>query len=182
MFRSLFGLLGFVAVCILCTGCSFFHSKTTPDLIQPPIAQETTLNVKHKLGVIGAVEPVYLFPMASAFSARIDTGAEISSLDVNDMKRFERDGEKWVSFTIKNRTSGETHLFEKKIVRITSIKRIHQDEERLIVNMKIKFGNEIVSAPFTLADRSKFEYQVLIGRNVLNGLAVVDPAVSNTLR
>lgn len=85
--------------------------------------------------------------MTAAFAARIDTGAEISSIDAQQIKRFERDGEKWVSFVLKNRTTGETHTFEKKILRITSHKRIHQDEERLIVNMKIKFGNEIVSAP-----------------------------------
>lgn len=183
MFRFLMGWVGLIALTGLCAGCSFFKTSATDEKIAPAIvSNEPVLSVKHKLGVIGSVEPVYVFPMTAAFAARIDTGAEISSIDAQQIKRFERDGEKWVSFVLKNRTTGETHTFEKKILRITSIKRIHQDEERLIVNMKIKFGNEIVSAPFTLADRSKFDYPVLIGRNVLNGLAVVDPAASNTLR
>ena len=34
---------------------------------------------------------------------------------------------------------------------------------------------------FTLAVRDKFNYQVLIGRNVLTGRALVDTALSNTL-
>lgn len=176
------GLSGFVVLLALCSGCSFFQTEPTREQKLIVSSDETALSVKHKLGIIGSVEPVYIFPMENPFEARIDTGAEISSIDASQIKRFERDGEKWVSFTLKNRTTGETHTFEKKILKITSIKRIYQDEERLTVQMKIKFGTEIISAPFTLADRSKFNYQILIGRNVLNGLAVVDPAISNTLR
>lgn len=33
----------------------------------------------HSLGIIGAVEPVYVLPMKAPFAGRIDTGAETSS-------------------------------------------------------------------------------------------------------
>ena len=42
-------------------------------------------------------------------------------------------------------------------------------------------GDEIIDAEFTLNDRSKFEYQVLIGRNILNGRFIIDPSIENTL-
>ena len=70
---------------------------------------------------------------------------------------------------------------EKEIVRQTVIKRKHKDEKRLVVNMDVKFGNEIITAVFSLADREKFEYQALIGRNILTGRAIVDTSVSHTL-
>ena len=47
--------------------------------------------------------------------------------------------------------------------------------------MDVKFGNEIITAVFSLADREKFEYQALIGRNILTGRAIVDTSVSHTL-
>ncbi|MDR2902176.1 MAG: RimK/LysX family protein [Lactobacillales bacterium] len=147
----------------------------------PQTTQKPAPAVGHKLGVIGAVEPVYFLPMKTPLSARIDTGAEISSLGVQNLKHFERDSEKWVSFDIVCRKTGETQHFEKRIFRKTSIKRINGDEERTVVQMRVRFGGELMTAQFSLADRSKFEYQALIGRNILNGLAVVDTSLSNTL-
>lgn len=108
-------------------------------------------------------------------------GAETSSIDASDIKTFERDGEKWVSFTIVNRETGEKHRFEKELARQTKITRINQHEKRLVVNLDVKLGNEIITAEFSLADRSKFEYQALIGRNILTGRAIVDTSLENTL-
>ena len=70
---------------------------------------------KAHLPIIGEVEPIYFLPMKSPFAARIDTGATTSSLDCQDVEYFERDGEKWVAFKLKNRKTGEEHVFEKKV-------------------------------------------------------------------
>ena len=48
--------------------------------------------------------------------------------------------------------------------------------------MDVKFGGKIMKSQFSLADREKFDYQGLIGRNILTGLAVVDTSLSNTLK
>lgn len=132
--------------------------------------------------IIGAVEPIYILPMKSAFYARIDTGATTSSIDVTNLKRFERDGEKWVSFTVTNRRSGESYNFEKQIYKRVRITRAEEHERRLKVLMDVSFGGEKFSAEFTLAERNDFDYQALIGRNILTGRAIVDTSISNTLK
>ena len=138
--------------------------------------------VYYPLGIIGAVEPIYLKDMNSVFYARVDTGATTSSLDATEITRFERDGEDWVSFVVTNAETKETKKFEKKVARKISIKRQSgNNESRVSVNMEIKFGNQQLVKEFTLVHREDFNYQVLIGRNILNGLAVVDVATSNTL-
>lgn len=138
--------------------------------------------VYYPLGIIGAVEPIYLKDMNSVFYARVDTGATTSSLDATEITRFERDGEDWVSFVVTNAETKETKKFEKKVARKISIKRQSgNNESRISVNMEIKFGNQQLVKEFTLVHREDFNYQVLIGRNILNGLAVVDVATSNTL-
>ena len=120
--------------------------------------------------------------MKSPIQARIDTGAETSSIDADNIKPFERDGEKWVAFDIINRTNGEKYHFEKPIRKVTEIVRINEHEKRYVVEMNIKMGHLLLSnVKFTLAVRDKFNYQVLIGRNVLTGRALVDTALSNTL-
>ncbi len=95
---------------------------------------------------------------------------------------FERDGEKWVAFDLVNRESGERHHFEKKIKRQPKVKRINGREERIVVVMDIKMGDEIIKEQFSLAERDRFNYQGLIGRNILTGRAIVDTSLANTLR
>ena len=165
--------------------CSFLfallgcQSQTIRPAIVP--VAENKITSGYSLGTIGAVEPIYILPMKTPFEARIDTGAVGSAIDVSDIHKFERDGEKWVSFVLTNNLNGETHRYEKEIEKKVSIKRAQKDEKRVVVMMDIKIGNEIISAPFSLADREKFEYQALIGRNIIAGRALVDCSIFHTL-
>lgn len=168
---------------LMCVSCS--SQTTNPDVkpvIVPAVEIKRPETPKHSLGIIGAVEPIYILPMKTPFTARIDTGAENSSLDVADLKQFERDGIKWVSFDLVNDQTGERHHFEKKVLRRVTIKRINESEKRVSVQMDVKFGGQIIKTTFSLANREKFEYQVLVGRNILTGRAIVDTSLANTLR
>lgn len=142
--------------------------------------QEIVVEKAH-LPIIGEVEPIYFLPMKSPFNARIDTGAATSSLDCNHVEYFERDGEKWVIFKLKNRKTGEEHTFEKKIERAFRVKRSGDDERRKAVKMDVKMGGETFSAIFSISDRSGFDYQGLVGRNILTGRFIVDTSTSYTL-
>ena len=176
------------ALVLLCCACS-------RDVIRPAIVpgvevrmpeNEPKKEVKKPenapLKIIGAVEPVYFLPMKTPFTSRIDTGAETSSIDADNISPFERDGEKWVAFDLNNRETGEKYHFEKRIERRPTIKRIHTSEERIVVEMDVKMGDEIIKAEFSLAHRDRFNYQGLIGRNILAGRALVDTSLVNTLR
>ncbi len=176
-----FVILGIFVVALCLSGCAFIKKETPAPAVVPP-EPKTDNAYRTKLKIIGAVEPIYILPMKSAFEARIDTGASISSLDATAIREFERDGEKWVSFEVKNRRSGEVQTFEKPIVRNAKIRRIHQKEHRIIVKLDVSFGGKKFSADFTLANREKFDYQVLIGRNILSGRAIVDTSRSLTLK
>lgn len=153
------------------------QNNVKPELV-PGVEVKSRPNTA--LEVIGGVEPVYFLPMKTPFASRIDSGAATSSIDVDNLRHFERDGEKWVAFDLKHRDSGESHRFEKKIKRKVNITRIDDDEKRVAVAMDIKIGDHIINADFSLADRTKFNYQGLIGRNIINGRFIIDPSVENT--
>lgn len=149
---------------------------------QTPVAKMTPLpKPAYNMPVAGGIETLYVTPLQMPFQARMDTGAETSSVDAKNMRPFERDGEKWISFDIINRKNGEKHHFEKRIKRKTKIVRPEASETRYTVNMNIKMGRELITAEFTLADREKFDYQVLIGRNIINGRFIIDPTTENTM-
>lgn len=164
--------------CVLVASSCKNNNEVKPVLVP---AVEIKQPVKHELNIIGGVEPIYFPPMKAPFNARIDTGAETSSIDVDNSRFFERDGEKWISFTLTNRDTQEKHKFEKKIHRKVTIRRIEGNETRFTVSMDVMFGGQKFTEQFTLADRSKFDYQALVGRNIITGRAIVDPSISNTL-
>ena len=161
-------------------------SCQTKQVVVPAVVHnvQTTKEIvvkKAHLPIVGEVEPVYFLPMKSPFLARIDTGATTSSIDAKDIVYFERDGERWVTFKLVNRKTKEEHVFEKKIERSFKVKRAGDDERRKAVKMEIKMGKEVFNAFFSLADRESFDYQGLIGRNVLTGRFIVDTSTSYTL-
>lgn len=165
-------------LCLFVTMTSSCQTQPKPTIVP---AVEVKKADDHRQNIIGEVEPVYLPPIKTPFLARIDTGAQNSAIDARNIRFFERDGEKWVSFTIINRQSGESHRFEKELDRHVTIKRIEESEKRPMIEMDVKFGTETFTALFSLADRRKFEYQALIGRNILTGRAIVDTSLANTL-
>lgn len=175
----------FLLVCgliLFVCACQTQKEEPQPVEVIQTVEVKTKPSVKHPLGIIGAVEPIYILPDKSPFQARIDTGAELSSVDVDEFHVFERDGVKWVSFTITHDVTGKKQTFEKKRHRRISIRRAGKNESRPSIMLDVKFGGKIIKAEFTLAQREKFDYQVLVGRNILTGRAVVDTSLKNTLR
>ncbi len=162
--------------------CTFAKKDNIVPAIVPQSQYTPQIRYIRPTNIIGEVEPIYMLPMKSAFLARVDTGATTSSIDVQNLKRFERDGERWVSFKLVNDSSGEEYFFEKPVVKRVKIKRTEQEEHRVKVMMDIKFGGQKMKTEFTLAERESFKYQALIGRNILTGRYIVDTSLTNTLK
>jgi len=141
------------------------------EVMSPPPAQ--TPDSKQ---LVGAVEKVFLSPPGAVFSARIDTGATTSSLDVHEVERFERDGESWVRFTLSNPEDESRVTLERKVVRNARIIQAVTDEaeRRPVVELGVTLGEKTQTAEFTLSDRRHLEHPVLIGRNILLDIMVVD--------
>lgn len=140
---------------------------------------ETSLPV----GIIGQVEPIVVYPAGIVLEARIDTGATTSSIDSYDETLFERDGRRWVRFYLLDRKTKKKHKFEKPVVRFVRIvEHDGKPARRPVVTLTISMGKVVLKRQFTLANRHNFAYQMLVGRNVLNGQAAVDVSVSRTLK
>lgn len=136
----------------------------------PPVA---VVNANDKL-VVGFLEQVYIEPPGQLTVARIDTGAESSSIHAEDIVEFERDGEDWVRFTLT--LEGVTSEIERQVERYV---RVYQQADpdgtrRAVVRLRVRMGNFEDSFEFTLADRSHLNNDLLLGRNFLTDVALVD--------
>lgn len=133
--------------------------------------------------VVGAVEKVLITPPGEILSARIDTGAVTSSLDASDVEEFERNGHDWVRFVLINPKTNKEHTLERRVVRnVKIIQAVTDDvEKRPVVELEVTIGNKTQRAEFTLSDRKHMEYPVLIGRNILMDIMVVDVSRSHII-
>ena len=131
--------------------------------------------------IVGEVEYVAIPVLDTVFQARIDTGAKASSIHAVDVATFERDGKPWVRFTIKNPCKNLEFPLEMEVSRTARIKQQGEDSERRnSVTLVVTLGDITREVDVNLADRSNFDYPVLIGRDFLKGTAVVDVAQQYT--
>lgn len=105
--------------------------------------------------------------------AKVDTGAKTSAIWATNV--HERDG--GLAFTLFGPESplytGEEH-FAPRFEQVTVASSIGAEQDRYKVVMLAKIRGKKIRASFTLADRSKQAYPVLIGRNALRGKFLVD--------
>ncbi|KKN52221.1 hypothetical protein LCGC14_0614850 [marine sediment metagenome] len=126
--------------------------------------------------IVGEVENFYLADPGLIYIARIDSGAETSSIDARNITRFERDGSNWVRFDVPVPNTEEFVTLEKEISRRVKIVQASTDEgeSRVVVELQFSIGDHKQVAEFTLTDRSNLNYQALIGRNVLRDVMLID--------
>jgi hypothetical protein len=131
--------------------------------------------------VAGWIENVSIFPGNLKIKAKLDTGARHSSLNAKYIEEFDRDGEKWVRFNLKN-WKGRTENIEARVIRTATIKQ-HDTESatRPVIRLGICLGNVYKEVEVNLQDRSKFNYQMLIGRSYLRKSILVDSSVTFTV-
>ena len=132
--------------------------------------------------IIGAIEWLYMDPPGRHFRARVDSGAETSSLSASDIVEFERDGKDWIRFNFQDDSAAEAVHFELPIKRTVLIRQVSSadPERRFVVEIDIRLGDQLQRTEFTLTDRSRMTYPVLLGRAFLMDLYVVDVSRSYT--
>ncbi len=124
--------------------------------------------------LVGELERIWVDPPGMTMIARIDTGAQSSSLSAENLVEFERDGDDWVRFDVV--VGEQSTTLEREVVRHVRVVQQADPEgtRRPVVSMRLLLGNVQDSFDFTLADRSHLEYQSILGRNFLTDIALVD--------
>jgi len=138
----------------------------------------------HKV-VVGRSEVLTFFDSEmEKVPAKVDTGAYRSAVHASNIHLDEATGE--LSFDLLGghpvcgnmQKTIKTTDFDKAWVSNSFGHR----EERFEVKLKVKLGPKVFKARFTLANREKKIYPILIGRKLLNNRFLVDSAESSLNR
>lgn len=100
--------------------------------------------------------------------AKLDTGATISSLHCGCVL-FQREGATWARIHLD-----DTHTVERPVIRYVHIKQHARPAQmRAVVKLEICLGKQKAEVELSLADRTRFNYPLLLGRNFIAGRFLV---------
>lgn len=130
--------------------------------------------------IYGAFEPILLYlDETQPARAKLDTGADGSSLHAARIERFERKGEIWLR--VRTRLGERALTIERPLIDDVIIKRKNADAvRRPVIELEFCIGTARRRALFNLVDRSGFSTPVLLGKNVLRELGPVDAKLRDT--
>lgn len=128
--------------------------------------------------LVGEAEWIWVDAANDAFQARVDTGATTSSISAQDITIFERNGKNWVRFFLSHQEMDDKIQIEAPLVRHVRVRQASADDldRRPVVRLAVRIGDMTEKAEFTLKDRSDMTFPVLLGREFLKDIAVVDVA------
>lgn len=133
--------------------------------------------------IYGLHEQVYISQLNAVLPAKIDTGADSSSLSATNIKWFKRGGESWVRFdlAVDGMEINDIELPRSHNVRIRRRASDYNPEEeadyarRPVVELTLCIARQAVTVNVNLADRRGFRQPLLIGASALREMrALVD--------
>jgi hypothetical protein len=161
-----------------------FHSlsgRLTISVVATFLLAANCQSIAAELATAGWVEKAVIIPQDIIIHAKLDTGAETSSINAPDPDYFERDGKQWVRFRVTNRDI-ESVMVEEPIVREARIKRHFGGKQtRPVIDLRICVGDVVKKVEVNLVDRTGLNYQLLIGRNYLKDTYLVNSSSTYTL-
>lgn len=119
-----------------------------------------------------------------AIKAKVDTGARSSALHVETQEEFQRDGRRWVRFTIlpTSRRRKRPLVCEAPVVDERPVTDSSGDRRtRLFIRTQVTIGAHSYEIETNLTSRHGMLFPMLLGRTALGGRLLVDPAQSYVL-
>jgi hypothetical protein len=132
--------------------------------------------------VVGLVETVRVLPGDLIMDAKLDTGADNSSIHATGIVEFTREGAPWVRFRAVSR-KGKGAVLERELVRVARIKATKgKSRKRPVVMLSVCLGKTHREVQVTLVNRSRFRYRMILGRSFLRDRFIIDSSLKHTVQ
>lgn len=151
------------------------------EMVDELLGAKNLNTAKSEYDVVGRAEEVSLPELEiKDVPARIDTGAKTSAIWASDihvkngvlyLKLFDKESPYYTGKIL------EFQNYDRRIVASS----IGDPQDRYVIELLLRIKARNIRATFTLANRSKQVYPVLIGRNVLRGKFIVNPKIGKPM-
>lgn len=117
-----------------------------------------------------------------AVSARVDTGAATSSIHCSKVELIKKGDQTILQFSLDSGHGAPRRTFSVSDFKDTLVKNsFGQIEHRYVIKTPVVVSGKKIITQFSLADRKKMRFPVLLGRKLLKGRFLVDVAHKSAL-
>ena len=130
-----------------------------------------------ELPVFGAYEFATLHSIGQLkVETLVDSGATTTALDAKNIKmHVNRLGQRWVYYDFVHKPTGKTVAMHQRVSRVVRIiTHSGPPKARAVVKGTISVGDIERTVEMSLINRNNFPQQLLLGRNYLQGTALID--------
>lgn len=116
-----------------------------------------------------------------AIQAKVDTGADSSSLHAFNQQRFTKDGEEWIRFEVHPRrgSNGKAVSCEAPVAMERKVRNPGgRSELRPVIKTSVVLNGVPIRSLINLTERDEMSFRMLIGRRTLRGKFLVNPGRS----
>lgn len=147
-------------------------------------AQKATIDQAHRPAgpqIIGWLEMAYLPTISQRTRAKLDSGAKTSAINADIIKVFKRGKKEYVLFRIDLDKKIDATPVERQIVRWVKIKLKQGGlQKRPVIRLSFCIGRSMLDGEVSLAKRDHFNYNLLVGRNMLQSKFAIDASRTYT--
>lgn len=128
--------------------------------------------------VLGRTEQIIITAKEIPLNAKLDTGADMSSLSAQHIELLESQHQTWVRFQLPE-TEKKNYILTAPLIRMARILKRKDEQsdkiysERPVIKLEVCLGGRRLITLVNLIDRSDFKYPLLLGRNTLKQFHVV---------
>lgn len=130
--------------------------------------------------IIGRLEYVNIPELnITGVSAKIDTGAYRGSIHASNIKEIERDGKKFLTFTLLDSDHNEYDgkVYEVDEYTTGKFRGTQVDyHERYVIPVTLEIAGKRIKTQLSLSDRKDLRFPILIGRKPLKRKFLINPA------
>lgn len=126
------------------------------------------------LTIVGYLEDAVILPSGLEIKAKMDTGADFTSIHAVNIEKYRKDGRDWVSFIVN--TGKRKMRFRRVVARVMRVRRAGTAiVERPVVRLNICIAGYNKLAQVNLANRTGMSAPLLVGRAFMKtGGLVID--------
>ncbi len=130
----------------------------------------------------GWIEYASVYPGGLVYSAKLDSGAQTTSVHATEIQLFKHDGTDWVAFRLKG-DDGTQRAFKMPVARVSSTRDMTGPPiMRPVVRLTVCVGNISAAVDVNLSNRTGFNHGLLVGRNFLRGRYMIDSGNRHLLK
>lgn len=114
--------------------------------------------------------------------AKVDSGAFSSSIHARNISTHEKDGVEVLTFNILEdhpNSPGSASLTFNNFEIVPIRNSFGEEEQRYAVDLPVKIHGRVIVSRFTLADRSRNYFPVLLGRRLLSDNFLIDTSAAD---